>query len=207
MSRSNVARQALFALACALSLLGWQALTVRFSYGGNWTALFCTGSRYRPPPAALAGEHIYIFRDAAGYDGQAYHYIAHDPWFRRGFAANIDAPRFRYRRILVPALAWLVAAGRDQAVDAAYIGVTIGFVLLGAWWMAQAGRPWMALTFALVPAVLVSIDRLTVDVALAALCVGFVLYSRERRCIYPCILCWLARRWRARRDSCWWPRR
>jgi hypothetical protein len=38
---------------------------------------------------------------------------------------------------------------------------------------------WLGLAFALVPAVLVSIDRLTVDVALAACCVGFALYFRE----------------------------
>ena len=29
--------------AVALALL-WQALTVRYNYGGNWTGLFCTGA-------------------------------------------------------------------------------------------------------------------------------------------------------------------
>jgi hypothetical protein len=178
------ARCAVFALACALSLLLWQALTVRYTYAGNWTGLFCTGALYLPPPAALASEKIYVFPNSMGYDGQAYHYIAHDPFFRRGFAHNIDAPRLRYRRILVPALAFLLAGGQDGAVDAAYMGVVLGFVLLGAYWLGRFGvllgyGPWLGLSFALVPAVLVSIDRLTVDVALAACCAGFALYVRE----------------------------
>lgn len=180
-------RSIVFAAVCASSLFLWQALTVRYTYAGNWTGLFCTGALYSPPPPpALAFEHIYIFPNSAGYDGQAYHYIAHDPFFRRGFAASIDAPRLRYRRILIPALAFLLAAGSDRHIDAAYIGVVIGFVLLGAYWLGRycilLGRPpWFALAFALVPAVLVSMDRLTIDVALAACCVGFALYTRDWR--------------------------
>jgi hypothetical protein len=179
-------RCALFALGCALTLFLWQALTVRYTYSGNWTGLFCTGSLYASPPPALAPEHLYVFPNSVGYDGQAYHYIAHDPFFRRGFASSIDAPRLRYRRILVPGLAFLLAGGNDRLIDAAYIGVVIGFVLLGAYWLGRyAGLlgygPWLGLSFALVPAVLVSIDRLTVDVALAACCVGFALYVREWR--------------------------
>ncbi|HEV8146815.1 MAG TPA: hypothetical protein VGP79_10555 [Bryobacteraceae bacterium] len=92
----------------AALVLTWQALTVRYSYGGNWSGLFCTGSRM-PFPSELAHENIYVFPNSSGYDGQAYHYVAHDPWFQRGLANYIDAPRLRTRRILVPALAWLVA--------------------------------------------------------------------------------------------------
>src|SRR5205085_3478104 len=39
--------------------------------------------------------------------------------------------------------------------------------------------PLVGLCFGIVPAVLVSIDRLTTDVALAARCAGFALYLRE----------------------------
>lgn len=186
------ARCAAFALLCGASLLLWQALTVHFSYAGNWTGLFCTGARYFAPPAELQSEHIYVFPNSIGYDGQAYHYIAHDPFFRRGFARSVDAPRLRYRRILVPGLAWLLAGGDDRRIDTAYIGVVLGFVFLGAYWLGrytvQLGYPrWLGLSFALVPAVLISIDRLTVDVALAACCAGFALYAREWRPVklYP----------------------
>jgi hypothetical protein len=176
-------RCAFFAVICALCLFLWQALTVRYNYSGNWTGLFCTGALYGTPPGL--SERLYVFPNR-GYDGQFYHYMAHDPLFRRGFARCFDAPRLRYRRILVPGLAFLLAGGQDGAVDIAYYGVVLGFILLGAYWLGRFGAllgygPWFGLCFALVPAVLVSVDRLTVDVALAACSVGFALYTRQWR--------------------------
>ena len=44
----------------------------------------------------------------AGYDGQFAYYIARDPL---GAAEKMDEPAYRYRRILYPALAWLLSAG------------------------------------------------------------------------------------------------
>ncbi len=163
----------------------WQALTVHYSYGGNWTALFCTGALFKAPPPALQSEKIYLFPNSFGYDGQLYHYIAHDPLFTRGFSTSVDTPRYRYRRILVPGMAFLLALGQDRAIDAAYIFVVAGFIFLGAYWLSRmavlAGHSAaFGLLFGAVPAVLVSVDRLTVDVALAACCVGFALYVREQ---------------------------
>jgi hypothetical protein len=173
------------ALAVSALVLAWQVLTVRYSYGGNWSGLFCTGSRL-PYPPELAHENIYVFPDSSGYDGQAYHYMAHDPWFRRGFSNYIDAPRLRTRRILVPALAWLAALGNDSRIDAALIGVVVAFVGLGSFWSARLaqhpGKPaWLGGLFLLAPAVLVSIDRILTDGALAAFCIGFVLYFRREQ--------------------------
>ncbi|MBI5280600.1 MAG: hypothetical protein HY858_02875 [Candidatus Solibacter usitatus] len=166
------------ALACA-----WQASTVRANYGGNWTALFCTGERYRAPPE-LAGERIHVFAGSGGYDGQFYHYMAHDPLRTRGLDKYVDLPRLRYRRILLPLSAYLLAGGRDGFVDAAYRGVILLWVLLGAYWLSRyacsAGRsPAWGLGFLLVPAVIISLDRLVVDVALAALVLAFALYTKE----------------------------
>src|SRR5437016_3992862 len=111
----------LFALLCTACLAAWQALTVHYSYGGNWTALFCTGSGL-PTPPALNSEHIYLF-PGPGYDGQFFHYMAHDPLLRRHISASIDNPKLRCRRLLVPGLAYLLALGQDRYIDAAYIGV------------------------------------------------------------------------------------
>ena len=81
------------ALVCTAGLWVWQALTVRFSYGGNWTALYCTGALFQHAPPALDSENIYLFPNSTGYDGQIYHYMAHDPFFRRGFSSSMNAPR------------------------------------------------------------------------------------------------------------------
>ena len=161
----------LCAVLCTVAAFGWQALKVHREFGGNWTGLFETGREF-PPPPALAGEHILIVSDTTGYDGQFCHYIAHDPFFRRGLASAIDFPRQRYGRILVPLAAWLLAAGRQNWIDPAYHAVVLAFVFLGAWWSARRGA---VLLFLFLPATLLSIENSTIDVALLALCAGFVL--------------------------------
>src|SRR5574340_617734 len=93
----------LFPILAVCLVAGWQAATVHSNYRGNWTALFCTGSRF-PLPPELAEEHVYVFPDSTGFDGQFYHLIAHDPALRRGFDRYIDAPEYRSRRTLVPLL-------------------------------------------------------------------------------------------------------
>ena len=165
-----------------LMVLGCQFATVKANYGGNWSGLFCTGSKMAIPPG-LAWEHLYVFPDSFGYDGQVYHYIAHDPFFRNGYKRYVDDPRLRYRRILVPFLAWLFSAGQPEAVDFAYIAVCLGFVGLGAYWLSEYAESlghsrWLGLLFVFLPAVIVTADRLVTDGALAALCAGFALYAR-----------------------------
>lgn len=179
------------ALATALALCA-QWLLVRYAYAGNWTALFYSGEKYGTPPE-LAAENIHLFPGTFGYDGQIYHYIAHDPLMHRGVSDKVDAPRLRYRRILVPLLAWGVALGEAPAVDRAYRGVVLVFVFLGTYWCARIasalGRsPWWGVAFVLLPATVVSLERMTVDVALAALVAGWALAVRRP----PSPLYWIA---------------
>jgi hypothetical protein len=170
----------LYPVLAVLLTAGWQAVTVHVNYHGNRTALFYTGSR-APLPPELAAEHVYVFPNSTGYDGQFYHLIAHDPVFRRGFDKYIDAPQLRYRRILVPFLAFAMAGGRSRFIDRTYVLVCWLFVGLGTYWAcrfahAQHRSPGLGLLFCVLPGVVVSIDRLVVDVALAALTVGFALH-------------------------------
>lgn len=175
---------AIVGLVCAAAAFGWQCLTVRYNYQGNWTALFCTGSKLGPPPLEEF-RGTYVFRGSFGYDGQYYRYIAHDPLLERELWKSVDAPRLRYRRILVPGLACLGGLGSPRAIDAAYPAVILGFMFLGGYWASRfassRGRhPAWGLAFVLTPAVLVSADRMTVDGALAALCCAWVLYWGEK---------------------------
>jgi hypothetical protein len=172
-----------YALLAVCAVLLWQTTTVYCNYQGNWTALFMTGDHRQVPPE-LASQ-TYLFHGSPGYDGQFYRYVAHDPWARPDWRQYYDNGRLRHYRILVPALAWLLAAGRDQFVEPVYIGLILGWIFLGVYWLgryaqAQGYRPAWGLGFLLLPATLTSIDRMTVDVALAALCVALVLYSREK---------------------------
>jgi hypothetical protein len=169
-----------------IAAFAWQWLNVRYTYGGDWTGLFCAGALQRLPPKRLLGERLYAEPASAGFDGQFYHYIAHDPALRSGLAGYVDSPRLRYRRILLPGLAYLLAAGRQPAIDAAYFAVVLGFVFLGVWWLGrfaalQGKNPAWGLLFLLLPATLGAVDRMVVDVALAALWAGFALYAAEER--------------------------
>lgn len=171
------------ALAGMALVLAWQWLTVHANYSGNWTALYCTGA-LRKVPAPLAAEHIWLFHGSDGYDGQMYHYVAHDPLLRdASLEAAVDNPRLRYRRILVPGLAYLLAGGRAAWVDPAYYAVVLLSIGAGVWWAAAGCRAlghssaW-GLLFLLLPATLVSMDRMVTDAALAALAAGFAYYVR-----------------------------
>ncbi len=173
----------------------WQAATVHFNYGGNWTALFCTGSLQRIPPEFSAG--TYVFPSSHGYDGQFYRYLAHDPLFQRGLWKYIDDPLLRGRRILLPAVAWLLAAGQDRFIDATYMLAVLLSVLLGSYWLGRYavfhGRhPAWGLAFLAVPATPISIDRLTLDVTLLALCAGFAWYVKKGSLAGLCVVLVLA---------------
>src|SRR5579864_1189638 len=162
-------------MGCTALAFCWQFLTVHSNYQGHWSALFCTGSSY-PQPPQLAGENLYVFPNSPGYDGTVYHYIAHDPFLTARMLPYVDAPRYRYRRILVPLAAYSLALGRTDWVDGAYFAVILLFVFLGGYWLASLSPLW-GFGFLLVPATLVSLDRMTVDIALAALCAGFAVYA------------------------------
>ena len=175
----------IYALLATGFCAGWQALTVRYSFGGNWSALFYTGANLNGIPPSIKFENPYLIPNSNGYDGQFYHLVAHDPLLRRHFALYIDDPRYRYSRILVPGLAYLLAFGQDARIDEAYIFVVWLSIFLGAYWLGRfavlRGYPaWIGMAFILTPSVLISIDRLTVDAALAACVMGFALFSAER---------------------------
>ncbi len=150
-------------------VLLWQFATVHYNYSGNSTALFCTGAN-PPIPASLESENIYRYPNPNGWDGQFYHYIAHDPLLQGEMWRYIDAPRLRYRRILVPILAYALAAGQSQYVDVAYRTVILLFFLLGAYSLSRLavseGRhaAW-GMAFFFIPAAVISTDRMAVDVA------------------------------------------
>jgi hypothetical protein len=161
--------------------LSWQLLTVHYNYGGNLTALFCSGSKV-PTPPSLAGEHIYVFPNSGGYDGQSYHYVAHDPLCRSDIGRAVPDPLIRYRRILLPGMAYLAAMGRQRWIDVSYVACNLGFLFLGAWWLAlllarMRIHPWFAAFYVLAPASVISLDRLVVDLALTSLCLGFAVYA------------------------------
>lgn len=169
-------------LAVGLTVLavsaGLQSAMIYGNFGGNWSALYLTGAQRQPPP--VQGENLYVFAGSKGYDGQFYHYIAHDPLMRRGTVDFIDAPRLRYVRILMPGLAFLLGWGRDAWIDAAFFTVNLLALALTGWFLARIAvlgglNRWWGLAIFAVPGVWISLDRIIVDVLLAPLTAAFVL--------------------------------
>jgi hypothetical protein len=157
---------------------------VQANFGGNWTALFCTGAIQRHPPL-VTSEHVYLFANSTGFDGQFYHYIAHDPFLRSDLKNFVDDPRLRYHRILIPLLAYALALGQPKLIDRAYELVCLLSIGLGVYWScrlvqsAGLAAAW-GLLFLAVPAIPITLDRLVVDGGLAALTVAFLYYSRSQ---------------------------
>ena len=183
---------AAIAVLCAAA---WIVLNVAGNYGGHISGVFYTGSKRALPPE-LDGSHTYRVKDETGYDGQFYRLVAHDPLIRRGFSAFVDNASLRWRRIGVPGLAAILSFGNDGVVDFVYVAILLAFVMLGAYWLAQYAQQqqWASawgLTFLLIPAVAVSLDRMTIDLALAALTIGLVQSSASpgRRWAIYAILC------------------
>lgn len=158
-------------LCCCLGFL-WQFATVHRNYQGNWTALFCIGQE--TPFPDLPGEDPYRFANSRGFDGQFYYLMAHDPRPAGALAAAIDSPDLRYQRILVPFLAYAGALGTAGNVAFCYVAVNLLFLFLGAWAVGRlaafyGSNPAWAMAFLAIPAVPISLDRMTVDLALVSL--------------------------------------
>jgi hypothetical protein len=174
-SRGASARVATLAVALVFA---WTAARIHYAYGGNWTAIFCTGTIFRVPPELEAGTYRF---PGAGYDGQFYRYLAHDPSLQRGYSRYVDSPQLRFRRVLVPVAAWVLAFGKSAWIDSAFLAVEMLMVGLGVYWcsrlLALRGcSPLWGLVFVVVPATLASFDRMLVDGPLATLFAGFLLY-------------------------------
>jgi hypothetical protein len=169
-----LAKVRLFPFLAIALVAAWQWATVHANYGGNWTALYCTGALL-PHPPLVESEHIYVFPNSTGYDGQLYHYVAHDPFLQNGLQSYVDDARLRYRRILVPVLAYSIALGQQRWIDPAYELVFLLSVALGVYWSCRVAKGW-GIFFLLIPAIPIMMDRLVVDGALAALTAAFICY-------------------------------
>jgi hypothetical protein len=175
------------AVTTVLALL-WLIADVELVDAGHLNGLFYTGANAALPPAI--SDQTYRVRDEHGYDGEFYYLIAHDPLNQRGFLAYVDTPRYRWRRIGLPGLAHLLGFGNDAWVDPVYVALELVFVFLGAYWLAayaqHNGRSaaW-GVGFLSIAAVAVSLDRMTVDLPLAAISVALLLYAARGESGWP----------------------
>jgi len=109
-----------------------------------------------------------------GYDGQFAYYIALDPLNARYY---MDAPSYRYTRIVYPLLARLLAAGQRALIPYAllvinWLAIVGGTLAVAAWLRRKGVWPWFALAYGLYPGLFITLQRDTTEAlgyALAAL--------------------------------------
>lgn len=192
---------AIFLHSLVWALLGlfilflWDVTIVKINYGGNWTALFRTGDRFSVPTAIREG--TFIFPDSAGYDGQFYRYVAHDPFGNDHLLTSFDNAPLRYSRILVPLTSYLLAHGNQSLIDFAYFSVMGLLIFLGGFWLSRwavfnCHRPAWGLAFAFLPASVISSNMMVVDVGVLALSIAFAYYIEQRRYLVVYLLVMLS---------------
>lgn len=96
------------------------ALVVIRANNGDPLALVTIGPEYQAVIPEAQG-------DDAGYDGQFNYFIARDP---SAAAPLIDVPAYRFQRILLPGLGWLLSFGNAALIP--WIFLVSGVISLGA---------------------------------------------------------------------------
>jgi hypothetical protein len=153
-------------------------------------------SRSAPASPIRAGLNDRSLTDD-GYDGQFVYYIAVDPL---GARCCLDAPAYRYTRILYPLGARAVALGSPTLVPVAMVVLNLAAlgatVLLLATWLRRRGlSAWWALVYGFYPGLFQAFQTDVTEVsayALAAAAIFVLEFGGRRRVLWAGLLFGLA---------------
>jgi len=155
-----------------LLLLAWVMVDVARYGGSNPVSLIQPGSE-GPSAEVVARDFPEVEPPAgSGLDGQQYYAIARDPLHLDRTADQLDNPRYRFQRPLLPWVAWAVqpTGGGLGLVWALFavglVGIVVGSIASGVLSTIWRGPPWVAAVFPLLPGAWWSL-RVTVSDALA----------------------------------------
>ncbi len=138
--------------------------------------------------AAFRELPVYVYRDTGGYDGLYYAQIAYHPLLNSPeLPRAMDNFAYRARRILPPALAWILAAGQRAWIVQVYAVLNVIawlFLALILWRLLAVGdlRAWLAWAGLLFSAGALASVRLALTdlVALTVLAAGMLALERRR---------------------------
>lgn len=106
------------------------------------------------------GFPVYTDGQSDGYDGQWVYYMARDPLHAYHV---LDAPAYRYGRILLPLVVRAVALGHEAAIPGAIVAINLFWLVVGtgalAAWLRRRGQPaLLAVAFGLYPGLFVTLQ-------------------------------------------------
>lgn len=116
----------------------------------NYTGFACIGDRH--PAPGFISEDAFVLKNSDGYDGHFFYLIAHDPLMTTAAPQFIDAPAYRYQRILYPSLSKLLTLGHPELLPYTLVAVNILAILGGSYFIylfiQKAGlNPWLTLFY------------------------------------------------------------
>lgn len=143
---------------------------------------FIEKSQVSPIIKVMPGQNYTQF----GYDGQFCYFIALDPAHAKYY---IDAPNYRYERILYPMLARILGFGQPDLIPYTLLLVNIVGIVLTTWviakWLKNKGlSPWISLVYAFYPGVLITLQRDLTEIisyGFVALAIYLFDYSQKYR--------------------------
>src|SRR3984893_11361557 len=171
------------------------------------------GPGHDPRDAVLIGRHFVTQSQASsvikldpgysypagesGYDGEFVYFIALDPVNARYY---VDAPSYRYTRIVYPLLARALALGRPSLIPWTLLLINWlaigGGTLTAALWLKRRGQPpWFALAYGFYPGLLVALQRDTTEaLAYGLVALGIFLwdFGGRRRIVWSALVFALA---------------
>ncbi len=171
--RTNIAKTSTGPVLVTLGALVLLVAGVIVSSGGNPLSLARLGTRYS------LGDP----QGTEGYDGQFVYYIARN-WQPNDVAAYLDAPAYRYQRILLPLLAHIISSGNTAFIPWALAALGVASHTLGTWVVTRLLirwkiNPWYALVYGLWVGFLVAV-RLDLPEPLAYALVAAALLAIEK---------------------------
>jgi len=152
---------------------GSLAYRVMVRYDGNITGLFCVGDK-EPLPAALADENLYVHRGWIGYDGQFTLFLAYDPLLQTDLVASLPKAAYRYQRIGLPLLAYVMSGGNRSLLPYLLVGLNWGIFLVGCWFVCRIlehfqASAWWVFVYAFSPGLMSSEFRVLPDATATSL--------------------------------------
>ncbi len=153
-------------------------------FNGNLTGFACFGD-YFPAPG-IVDESFFVLKNSDGYDGQFYFLMALDPLMTKGVAEYLDAPGYRYQRILYPWLAALLSLGQEDLLPLSLLAVNVAAVLTGCLFVVLLARkygmsPWIGLAYGFLGGLQLGVLRDLAEPLAAGLMVGGVYYYLEEK--------------------------
>jgi hypothetical protein len=132
-------------------------------------------------------EATYVVSDARGYDGQFYYFFARHPFSFKLIEQIIEAPAWRYQRLVYPFLVYILSVfGRPILVAWLLPAVNLLAILLSVYFLIKIFNryrlsPWLSLFYGLAPGLIFSFFYdLTEPLAYCFVIIGLYYFLKEK---------------------------